>query len=176
MARIFRRRSVAPNSNGTFTIRFPDHVRDMLVDLGKQLDAALDHDDSPELNRLFPTAYADDAERDAGYQVFARGELIDSRREAIATLAATADNEHVTEEELTSWMHVVNDVRLVLGTRLDVSEDDHDVDPDDPAFLLHALYHQLGFVLSEIVDAMVATLPDGSDDDLPEPGPPDIQL
>ena len=73
-------------------------------------------------------------------------------------------------------MHVVNDVRLVLGTRLDVSEDsDLDVDPEHPDHTLHVLYHELGMILSEIVDALMNAL-----DDDPDRGPvdddPDIQL
>ncbi len=163
MARFFSKRYVELSRDGTFTIRFPEFVRELLVALSEQLDAALDDDTNPDLNRLFPTAYADDPERDAGYQVFARGELIDSRREAIALLAETAERESLTEEELSSWMHVVNDVRLVLGTRLDVSEDDHGVDPDDPDFGLHALYHELGMILAEIVDGLTDALPEPTD-------------
>ncbi len=169
MVNFFRKRLVQANRDGTFTIRFPDFIRELLVDLGSQLDTALDHDTNPDLHRLFPTAYADDAERDAGYQVFARGELIDSRREAIALLAETANNETLTDEELTSWMHVVNDVRLVLGTRLDVSEDGHDdVEPDHPDHTLYVLYHELGMILSEIVDGLMSALEQQSDGDEPD--------
>ena len=47
----------------------------------------------------------------------------------------------------------------MLGTRLDVSEDDHDVDPDDPDAPAHAVYHYLGMLLGEVVDALEADLP-----------------
>ena len=47
----------------------------------------------------------------------------------------------------------------MLGTRLDVSEDDLDVDPDDPDAPAHAVYHYLGMLLGEVVDALEADLP-----------------
>ena len=52
------------------------------------------------------------------------------------------------------WLTALNDLRLVLGTRLDVSEDDDDVDPDDPDAPAHAVYHYLGLLLGEVVDAL----------------------
>ncbi len=146
--------------DGTYAITFPDHIRQLLVGLSRQLDGALDTDDDPSLARLFPTAYAHDAERDAGYQVFARGELIEHRREAIALLAETAERGTLDEDELTAWMHVVNDVRLVLGTVLDVGEDTDMVDPEHPQADLHDLYHILGAVLYEIVNGLSEGLPD----------------
>ncbi|MEZ5343384.1 MAG: DUF2017 family protein [Acidimicrobiales bacterium] len=115
---------------GRFKVELPQHLRDFLVQLGGELDAALDHD-HPALTRLFPTAYPDDAEKDAGYQVFAHGELIDQRREAIALLTNTANDTDVDLDTLSSWMRVINDTRLVLGTLLDVSEFD-ETPPSEP--------------------------------------------
>ncbi len=50
------------------------------------------------------------------------------------------------EEQLTAWLSALNDLRLVLGTQLDVSEDE--LAGDTPA---HALYHYLGYLQEEIV-------------------------
>ena len=58
-------------------------------------------------------------------------------------------------------MGAVNDLRLVLGTRLDVSEDDHDVDPDAPDGPARLVYHYLGWLLEEIVDACMTRRPAG---------------
>ncbi len=178
-----RSRYVKRRRDGRYDLNFPDQVRSMLVDLAGQLDDILDGD-GPELRRLFPVAYAQDAELDAGYQVLARGELIDQRRSAITDLRQTAEADDVSEEELTSWMTVINDLRLVFGTILDVSEDDEseaeflaiveamqaDEAPDggaegqppelDRMVAMRMLYEDLGFVLSHIVDALVTGLPD----------------
>ena len=54
----------------------------------------------------------------------------------------------------------------MIGTRLDVSEDDLEVDPDDPDAPAHAVYHYLGMLLGEAVDALEA--------DLPPPAEPEV--
>ncbi len=145
--------------NGRFVLSFPPHVAALLTDLAEQLDEMLDSD-RPELRRLFPTAYSDDPERDAGYQVFARNELIDLRRANIERLRSTIDEPTLSADDLAAWMQVVNDVRLVVGTSLDVSEDDEWPDPGDPRAGGFELYHFLGAVLSELVDALTLTLDD----------------
>jgi len=59
------------------------------------------------------------------------------------------------EAQLLSWMGAVNDLRLVLGTRLDVSEETaFDQDPDDPDAPALAVYQYLSFLLETIVDAL----------------------
>lgn len=160
------RSAVRRKRDGTFIQAFHDSIPALLVSLGDQLDAMLD-DDSPELRRLFPTAYADDPDKDAGYQILARSSLTDQRRAAIDTVRRTALNEILTEDELTDWMALTNDLRLVLGTRLDVSEDDDgsDIDPNSPEADLVHFYHLLGAVLHDIVQALSEGLPAGSDDD-----------
>ncbi len=59
-------------------------------------------------------------------------------------------------------MSVINDARLVLGTRLDVSEDD-EPDFDDPDIGLYLIYDELGYLLDSIVTAMITVLPDPDD-------------
>ena len=150
--------------DGTFIQAFNTGIPTLLVDLGNQLDDMLDAD-TPDLRRLFPTAYAGDEEKDAGYQILARSSLTDQRRAAIETVRRTAESEILTEDELTDWMALTNDLRLVLGTRLDVSEDDDgsDLDPDTPEAHLLEIYHLLGAVLHEIVEALSGGLPKGTD-------------
>lgn len=150
---------VQPAENGTYAVAFPDHIRELLLWLADQLDEVIETD-ATELTRLFPTAYANDPEMDAGYQILARGELIDQRKESIAILRATSDHDLVDEAQLNAWMRVVNDLRLVIGTRLDVSENDHVVAEDDPNAGMTEIYHVLGLILSEIVDALTCGLPD----------------
>ena len=152
-------RYVTRKRNGRFAVSFPPHVMALVTNLADQLEGLLD-DDRPELRRLFPTAYTDDAERDAGYQVFARNELIELRRANIERLRSTVDAATLSADDLSAWTHVVNDVRLVVGTSLDVGEDDDWPDPEDPRAGGFELYHFLGAVLSELVDAMTLTLDD----------------
>ena len=51
-------------------------------------------------------------------------------------------------------MGAVNSLRLVLGTRLDVSEDMDEVDPDHPEAPAFAVYQYLSFLLETIVASL----------------------
>lgn len=161
---MFRPSLFEPSDDG-FSVGLDPEARQWVVGLADQLDQLLDDggDDNP-LRRLFPTAYPNDPELDAGYQILARQELIDGRREAIEAMKATVETEVWTEDELTAWMGIVNDIRLVMGTTLDVSEDDHEIDMEAPEAPLLVAYHQLGYLLSEIVDALSTTLPPPTED------------
>ena len=54
-----------------------------------------------------------------------------------------------------AWLGVLNDTRLVLGARLGVTEDDHDVAPDDPRAPAFAMYHWLTWVQGELVEQLL---------------------
>ena len=93
-----------------------------------------------------------------------KGELIESRFSAIEVMEGTLDERYVDEPALTRWMQAINSLRLVLGTRLDVSEMPDPPDRDDPDFGLRVLYEQLGWMLGFIVEALTAALPEPTDD------------
>lgn len=149
-------RRVKRTRGGAYELRLPAEERAVLREFMPQLRQLLDGDlADPALRRLFPTAYADDPERDREYQALVRDDLADRHRAAVDTMVATVDERRLNEEQLTAWMGAVNDVRLVLGTRLDVSEEtDLAPDPDEPDAPLLALYSYLGFLLEHIVEAL----------------------
>jgi hypothetical protein len=157
---LFHRR-IERTGKGRFRVRLPAEERRLLGDLAGELRSLLSAGtDEPSVRRLFPVAYHEDVERDREYQALVRDELLDRRLVTIDVLASTADAGEVDEEELSAWMGVINDLRLVLGTRLDVDEDMEPVDVDDPEAPAVAVYEYLGFLLHEIVDALSAGLPD----------------
>ena len=152
--------SEAPASRASgadrFAIRLSDGERDALRSLIEQLRTMLlvDTDDAG-VGRLFPSAYTDDPEREEEYQRLVRDELLEARLAAIGTVVDTLAAKEISEGELAAWMRSLNDLRLVLGTRLDVSEDDPiDVDPDDPDADTRHLYLALGILLEEVVAAL----------------------
>ena len=55
-----------------------------------------------------------------------------------------------------AWMRALNEVRLVLGTRLDVSEegDERPLDDTDPTWEAFAVYDYLTHLQAEIVEAL----------------------
>ncbi|MGH9210574.1 MAG: DUF2017 family protein [Acidimicrobiales bacterium] len=126
-------------------------MRQLVEQLREQLVASTDQ---PHLRRLFPPAYATDADRDAGYQVLTRDELLESRLAAIETVEATIDGGTLDKEQLTAWMTTLNSLRLVIGTRLDVDEELPLLDPDDPQAPAYIVYEYLGGLLAQVVDAL----------------------
>jgi Domain of unknown function (DUF2017) len=149
----------APLADGTFEVRLAEPVRQMVQRIATDLrDLLLAGDDS--LHRLYPTAYPDDPDRNAEFAAFAHDQLLMARLEALDVVEATADRDELTADQLSAWMQVVNEARLVLGTRLDVTEDDdRDDDPDHPDAPGLALYHRLGILLDDIVRALYGKLP-----------------
>ena len=143
--------------DGTFACNLPLESKQALAELGEQLITVMEQGGDPA-RRLFPTAYPDDPERDAGFQILAGEELMDQRRAAVATLGATTNNDTLTHDQLLDWMAVVNDLRLVLGTHLDVSEDEDDLDFSRPDIEQRLLYESLGELLHHMVMALQAHL------------------
>ena len=154
------RRRVRRAHGGTYELHLPAVERELVVNLVDQLrDLLTATTDDPSVRRLFPTAYNEDPERDREYQQLVRDELLERRLASLATVEQTAEAETVDEEELSAWLTAINDVRLVLGTRLDVTEDLAAVDADDPDAPAYAVYDYLGFLVSEVVDALAGGLP-----------------
>ncbi len=157
---LFAKRPLRRTKDGRFDVNLASEQREVLKGYLDQLRDLLLSDD-PLLRRLFPTAYPDDAERDAEYQRLMKGELIESRFVAIETMEATLDATSIDEAELNRWMQAINSLRLVVGTRLDVSEDwgDVEIDEDDPDHGLWVLYEILTWLLYAIVHALSEALP-----------------
>lgn len=128
-------------------------VRNLLTELDALL-AADPH--APDLRRLHPPAYLEDEEHDAAYQLLAGDELRTARHAAIETVLLTLDQERLTEDELWAWLQALNALRLVVGTRLDISEDDHriSVDEDDPDAPLWAIYDFTTWLQYQILKAL----------------------
>jgi hypothetical protein len=129
-----------------------------------QLRDLLLADEDPNLRRLYPTAHVEDGRLDAEYQSLVHGSLVEGRLAALDTLEATLGEKTLTDEQLGCWMGAVNDLRLVLGTRLDVSEEDHEIDPDAPDGPARVVYHYLGWLLEEIVSVLSEGLPEPTGD------------
>jgi hypothetical protein len=68
----------------------------------------------------------------------------------------TIDSDRLSEEELLAWLSAINDLRLVLGTRLDVPEDLSELDmrPGDPRNESLALYAYLSILEEDAVAAL----------------------
>jgi hypothetical protein len=148
------RRRIERSRSGEIVVHLPPEERELLRALPAELRGMLGTDD-PSLVRLFPPAYADDAEANSAYDELVRDDLLEGRLEALRVLEETADAERLDADQLAAWIGALNDFRLVLGTRLDVTEDLHSrpVSPDDPRAPELALYGYLTWLQEEAVQA-----------------------
>lgn len=147
---------------GDFRLRLSHEERELLRTLLAELRALLDGDASePMLRRLFPPGYEDDVDAETEYQRLMHGELLAGRREALRVLEATSGRERLRKEELHAWLGALNDLRLVLGERLQVTEDvyERELDPNDPEAYELAVYAYLSWLLEQVVDAAATALP-----------------
>jgi len=142
---------------GTYRVQVFDWQRSLLENLVDQLRDLLLEGSSPLLRRLFPTAYPADADADAAYAELVGDQLLAAKLDAIDTVEMTLAGGELSEEQLTGWMQAINSLRLVLGTRLDVSEDldPGDVADDDPDKALWVSYELLTQMLAMVIDALV---------------------
>ncbi len=144
---------------GEYVLRLSRTEREVLRSLPGQLRELLENDD-PSTRRLFPPAYADDAERNEEFDALVREELVNERVKALELMEETIDADRLDEEQIAAWLGVLNDVRLVLGTMLDVTEEMYDrgVPRDDPRAEGFELYLYLGWLQEQVVASMAAEL------------------
>ena len=127
-------------------------VRSLAADLVETLGEA---PADPSLRRLTPPAYDDDAD-EKGYREIMGAELLNGRVQALELLAATAGHERLSGEEAEAWLRALNDLRLVLGTRLDVQEVSllDRIDSNDPDAAGLAVYAYLSWLQEQLVEAL----------------------
>jgi len=151
-----RPRPVRRNRRGELELNLPSPARQLLAQLCAELRELMSTDD-PSLRRLFPTAYLEDPDRDAEYQILARSELLDNRLAALARIEQTVEARVLADEDVGAWMHGINQLRLVLGTRLGVSEDElpEPLPDDHPDAMTWANAWTAYEYLSALLDAFV---------------------
>jgi Domain of unknown function (DUF2017) len=148
---------IARTPAGDYRLSIGRRERAVLRALPETLERLLvEEPDDPGLRRLFPPAYADDAEAEAEYRRLMADELLDGRQAALRAFADSLDADVLTEDELEAWLRALNDLRLFLGTRLDVTEEDLALpfDPGDPRAEERALYAYLSWLQEHVVEAL----------------------
>ena len=153
-------RRIQRTRDGDYALRLSAEERELLRQLPDELQTMLEIEpEDPGLRRLFPHTYEDEQDEEA-YQEVVGDELLDGRRRALRVVAETAEAERLTPEQAQSWLTALNDLRLVLGTRLDVKEEElmTDLRPDDPRAPDLALYAYLSWLQEQLVEAMSSEL------------------
>jgi hypothetical protein len=140
-----------------FDLNLAVRERELLASLPLELVEILDDDPEtdPALARLFPDAYsAADTDLADEYRRLMSDDLRDRFRAALETMASNAHATHIAADELYAWMTALGQLRLVIGTRIGVTED-WEPDDDDAA---GQLYGYLTWLQGEVVEALASTL------------------
>lgn len=149
------RPSIERTRSGEYRLRLSEAERALLRMLHGELGILLDDPDDPDLRRLYPPAHQD-PEREAEYRGLVGDQLEHGRARALETVERALDGETLTAEEADAWLRVLNDLRLILGTRLDVTEETMlgELDPADPNAQQYAVYAYLSWLQEQLVAAL----------------------
>lgn len=114
----------------------------------------------PVLARLFPQAYADDDKAAAEFRRYTEATLREGKRTDAEVLLETAEQGRIelSSDQAQSWLRALNDVRLALGVRLEVTEEIHDELADmaenDPRYPAYVTYDWLTYLQDTLVRAL----------------------
>jgi hypothetical protein len=117
--------------------------------------------EDPALARLLPDAYRDDPDAAGEFRRLTESSLrrdkVSAADRLLAALPGQGPGEVRLDAETTeNWLSTINDVRLALGTRLEVSEEMAEPDPEDPdapAYVVYLWLTELQGVLVEVADS-----------------------
>lgn len=147
---------VSPRRGGGYRFRLDEGERQIVSDLCRQLRAAIELDD-PGAARLFPAAYRDDADANAEYDGLVREGLVDGRLTAIRQVEDTLTASELDDAQAAAWCGVLNDLRLVLAERLELTEETP-VERLAHTDARYAIYAWLTYVQGSFVDALASRL------------------
>jgi len=115
--------------------------------------------EDPALARLLPDAYADDDGAAAEFRRFTEQDLRAGKRasagtvqESLVPLLGSGGRLSLDRDQVDAWLGTLNDLRLVLGTRLEVTEQTVlDVPGDDPQAQALLVYGWLGWLQESLL-------------------------
>lgn len=114
----------------------------------------------PVLSRLLPDAYRDDDAAASDFRRYTDAELRARKRadaqHVLASLPSEGGRVELDRDDVDRWLGFLNDVRLALGTVLEVSEetDPEEYDPEDPAHQALQVYAWLGYLQESLLSCV----------------------
>lgn len=163
---------------GKLTLKLDDAELGVLSQLFEQMAELLEHPESeagadplakmlnmsgstqisedPALARLFPDGYSDDEHASADFRRFTEQDLRAQKLAALTTvrnsLSDWTGKSSITAQQAQDWLKAINDLRLVLGTRLEITDEvETDFEADEPG--IH-LYNYLTYLQGTLIDAL----------------------
>lgn len=118
------------------------------------MDGPTEISDDPAVARLFPNGYTADDQASSDFRRYTEQDLRQGKLAALAAvrefLELEDEKNSVSAEQAQHWLRALNDLRLVLGTRLGVGED-FDEDSEDPGY---HLYSYLTYLQGTLIDCI----------------------
>ena len=116
----------------------------------------------PVVARLLPDAYEDDPEKAGEFRKYTESSLREAKKYFAQTLLETLPPEggkvRLTADQARDWLRALNDIRLMFGVRLEVTEEFEEqlaaLDPKDPRLAAFEVYGWLGAVQESLVHAL----------------------
>jgi Domain of unknown function (DUF2017) len=143
-----------------------DESADVFADLEKQFSSPDEPDPElpadPVVARLLPDAYQDDPEKAGEFRKYTESSLREAKKYFAQTLLETLPPEggkvRLTGDQARDWLRALNDIRLMFGVRLEVTEEFEEqlaaLDPKDPRLAAFEVYGWLGMVQESLVHAL----------------------
>ena len=131
-------------------------VLGQLLDELDELVESMQPDDEPT-RRLFPNGHREDPEAAQQFRELTQESLRELRRVRYGVIRAVlpwgGGTIEIGPDEQTPWLTTINDLRLALGTRIGVTEDESEFDAGAEDARAWALYHWLTALQDSLVRA-----------------------
>jgi hypothetical protein len=139
---------------------------DVFAELEKQFSQPDEPDPElpvdPVVARLLPDAYRDDPEKAGEFRKYTESSLREAKKYFAQTLLETLPPQggkvRLNGDQARDWLRALNDIRLMFGVRLEVTEDFEEqlaaLDPKDPRAAAFEVYGWLGAVQESLVRAL----------------------
>ena len=122
--------------------------------------------DDPALARLFPDAYREDEEAASDFRRFTERSLRETKmahaQAVLDGLGRSGEKIVLSEQETASWLGFLNDARLALGTRIELSDDNQDeladLPEEDPRSGMFQVYDYLTYLQDSLVQLLFEAL------------------
>lgn len=142
------------------------HLSRLVDDFAELVGSDRDASD-PAIGRLTPNVYPDDADASRAFADSTRDDILDRRIADAATVRSAldgfdVDTDSLSEEEalasrdviipevdIDAWLRTLTALRLVIASRLEITDDDQ-YDPEDPRY---GVYTWLGYRLEGLIEA-----------------------
>jgi hypothetical protein len=118
--------------------------------------------EDPVLARLLPDAYQDDPAAAGEFRKYTESSLREAKKYFAQTLLDSLPPKggrvKLTGDQARDWLRALNDIRLMFGVRLEVTEDFEEqlaaLSPEDPKVAAFEVYGWLGAVQESLVQAL----------------------